>query len=146
MSDHPKIMLSDNFLKNFGRFMAVNKPTMAAKPPRDRGAFDGMPKALSRRGGAFDEGGDISALSTIDEGQASALLEYLAGKLSEDDLEALRVMLQSNTQTAIEGQSTVSGSDARNRRLAADAMIRRAGRQQKRAGELFPQLARIKIG
>jgi hypothetical protein len=146
MNDHPSVMLSDSFLRNFKAFMVANKPGMLAKPPGDRGAFDGMPKALSRRGGAYDEGGDITALSTIDEGQASALLEYLSGKLSEDDLEALRAILNENTQSAIEGQPTFSGSgsDARNRRIATDTILRREGRQQSRAAELFPELSRIK--
>jgi hypothetical protein len=151
-------MLTDRALANFRRFIAANPNGPRHNPA---GAFDSMPPQLSRhfsrhrgipisafeKGGAFDEGGDTSALNTLDEGQVSALLIYLSGKLSDADLEALRELLNQNAQSAaIEKQPTVSGSDARLRRLAADIMIRRDGRQRSRATEMFPELARIKLG
>jgi hypothetical protein len=146
-------MLSDRALANFRRFIAANPNGPRHNPA---GAFDSMPPSLSRRGGipisaferggAFDEEATSTALSTIDEGQASALLEYLNGKLSDEDLEQLRGMLQSNTQTAIESQPTAFSGDARNRRIATDTILRREGRQLSRAAALFPELARIKLG
>jgi hypothetical protein len=148
-------MLNDTVLRNFSNYM---RRTSNGPRHNPSGAYDAMPPNLSRRrgipisafdkGGAFDEGGDVSALNTLDEGQVSALLIYLSGKLSDADLEALQELLNKNSQSAseIESQPTAFSGDARNRRIAADIMIRRDGRQQSRAAALFPELARIKLG
>jgi hypothetical protein len=144
MSDHPHVMLSDRALANFSRFIKANPNG----PPRNpSGAFDAMPPRLSRHGGipisAFERGGayDSAEGQSLSPDTVSKLLDFIKGaNFPAGEAEQLYQMIENAT-----GGPDLA-ADARTRRIATDAIVARGGRQHKRAAELFPELARIRIG